>query len=144
MLHTVHGKFKLTETGKALGEIVIDVPSGASGSGMRDRRMQKEILESAKYPGARFTPERVAGKLGQSELDHELTLHFKVVMEDGGYTASAHFAIPYMQWGMKSPSNFKGGYETGVEMSLDAAGKSACATLGFGGDGPIGGDLAFG
>jgi polyisoprenoid-binding protein YceI len=87
-LHTVHGAFKLTETGKALGESVIDVPSGASGSGMRDRRMQKEILESAKYPEARFTPERVGGRLGQSELDHELTLHFKVVMEDGGYTAS--------------------------------------------------------
>jgi polyisoprenoid-binding protein YceI len=124
-LHTVRGTFKLKrgsirfdpETGEASGEIVIDVPSGASGSGMRDRRMQKEILESAKYPEARFTPDRVDGKLEQAELDvhgtinihgadHELTLHFKVTAEDGQYTASTHFTIPYVQWGMKNPSNF--------------------------------------
>jgi polyisoprenoid-binding protein YceI len=121
-LHTVHGTFKLKrgsirfdpETGKASGEIVIDVPSGASGSGMRDRRMHKDILESQKYPEAVFTPDRVNGRLGQPEVDvhgkinihgadHEMALHFKV-SADG--TASTHFTIPYVQWGMKNPSNF--------------------------------------
>src|ERR1700683_3195973 len=66
-LHTVHGTFKLKrgsirfdpETGKASGEIVIDVPSGASGSGMRDKRMHKDILESQKYPEAVFVPDKV-------------------------------------------------------------------------------------
>jgi polyisoprenoid-binding protein YceI len=121
-LHTVHGTFKLKrgnirfdpESGKASGEIVIDVPSGASGSGMRDRRMHKDILESQKYPEAVFSPDRVDGRLGQPEVDvhgtlrihgadHEMMLHFKVGA-DG--TASTHFTIPYVQWGMKNPSNF--------------------------------------
>ena len=124
-LHTVRGTFKLKrgnirfdpETGKASGEIVIDVPSGASGSGMRDRRMHKDILESQKYPEAVFTPDHVDGQLGQPEVevhgkmnihgaDHELSLHFKVTAEGGKYMASTHFTIPYVQWGMKNPSNF--------------------------------------
>jgi polyisoprenoid-binding protein YceI len=124
-LHTVHGTFKLKrgnirfdpETGKASGEIVIDVPSGASGSGMRDRRMHKDVLESQKYPEAVFLPDRVDGRLGQPEVnvhgvlrvhgaDHEMMLPFKVMAEGGEYKASTHFTIPYVQWGMKDPSNF--------------------------------------
>ncbi len=46
-LHTVHGTFNLkrgtiafdTETGKASGQVVVDVASGVSGSEARDRRM---------------------------------------------------------------------------------------------------------
>jgi polyisoprenoid-binding protein YceI len=142
-LHTVHGTFKLKrggirldpETGKASGEIVIDVPSGDSGGGMRDKRMQKDVLESAKYPEAVFTPDRVDGHLapqGPSEVDahgrinihgadHELTLHFTVTREGGQYTASTHFSIPYVQWGMKNPGNFvlKVGDKVEVEVKAD-------------------------
>ena len=139
-LHTVRGTFKLKrgsirfdpESGKASGEIVIDVPSGASGSGMRDRRMQKEILESQKYPEAVFSPDHVDGHLGQPEVDvhgklnihgadHELTLHFKVMAEGGQYTASTHFTIPYVQWGMKNPSNFMLKVGDRVEVDVKAA-----------------------
>ncbi len=49
VLHTVHGTFQLrrgemifdNETGKASGEIVVDVTSGESGNGARDGRMHK-------------------------------------------------------------------------------------------------------
>jgi polyisoprenoid-binding protein YceI len=145
-LHTVRGTFKLKrgsirfdqETGKASGEIVIDVPSGASGSGMRDKRMQKEILESQKYPEAVFSPDHVDGPLGQPEVDvhgkinihgadHELTLHFKVTAEDGQYAVSTHFTIPYVQWGMKNPSNFFLKVGDKVEMDVKAS-----ASLGHG------------
>jgi polyisoprenoid-binding protein YceI len=69
VLHTVHGSFKLKQgsihfdpdSGKASGEIIVDVTSGASGSGARDRRMHKEILESQRYPDATFTPDHVDG-----------------------------------------------------------------------------------
>jgi len=124
-LHTVHGTFKLKrgnirfdpETGKAAGEIVIDVASGESGSGSRDRRMQKEILESPKYPEAVFLPDRVEGKLASGEIDvhgifrihggeHELTMHFQVKPDGGQFAATTRFTIPYIQWGMKNPSNF--------------------------------------
>ena len=108
---------------------------------MRDKRMQMEILESQKYPEAVFTPNHVDGRpaaQGASEVDahgtirihgadHELTLHFKVVAEGGQYTASTHFTIPYVQWGMKSPSNFLLKVEDKVEMDVKAS-----ASLGHG------------
>jgi polyisoprenoid-binding protein YceI len=80
VLHTVHGSFKLkhgsfkfdSSTGNASGEIVVDVASGDSGNGGRDKRMHKEILESARYPEAVFTADRVSGELalrGEPQLD---------------------------------------------------------------------------
>ncbi len=141
-LHTVHGTFKLKrgnirfdpETGKAVGEIVIDVTSGASGGGSRDKRMQKEILESQKYPDAVFTPNHVEGHLapqGSSEVDvhglfkihgadHEMTLHFKIQADGNQYSASTTFTIPYVQWGMKNPSNFLLKVNDKVEMEVKA------------------------
>ena len=70
VLHTVHGTFKLkrgsitfdSSTGKASGEILVDVASGNSGSGTRDKRMHREILESARYPEAVFTVNHVSGE----------------------------------------------------------------------------------
>jgi polyisoprenoid-binding protein YceI len=76
--------------------------------------MHKEILESQRYPEAVFTPDHVDGHiapLGDSQIDlhgtfrihgadHELTLHFQVQASEGQYTASTHFVIPYVQWGM--------------------------------------------
>jgi len=74
VLHTVHGTFQLkrgslrfdSDSGKAGGEVVVDVVSGASGSGARDKRMHKNILESGLFPEAVFVPDRVEGKLAQS------------------------------------------------------------------------------
>jgi len=127
-LHTVQGSFNLKrgslqldpQTGKATGEMVIDVPSGISGNGSRDKRMHKEILESQKYPEAVFTPDRVRGTIapeGTSEIDvhgsfrihgadHEITIHFQVQANGSRYIAVGQFLIPYVKWGMKNPSNF--------------------------------------
>jgi polyisoprenoid-binding protein YceI len=144
VLHTVHGTFKLKRatmhfdpvSGKAGGEIVIDVASGESGSGSRDKRMHKEILESQRYPEAVFVPDHVQGRLeseGQSQLDihgvfklhgsdHELTLHFVVDARGGGeYIASTHFVIPYVSWGLKNPSNFLLHVDDKVEMEVKAS-----------------------
>ena len=145
VLHTVHGTFKLkrgavkfdSSTGAASGEIVVDVASGNSGGGARDRRMHREILESARYPDAVFTPDHVSGELaphGESQLDlhgnfqihgasHELTLHFRAEVKNGEVAASTGFVIPYVQWGMKNPSNFLLKVSDKVEMSIQAAGR---------------------
>jgi len=37
---------------------------------------------------------------------HEFSMHFEVKPDGNNYTASTRFTIPYVQWGMKSPSNF--------------------------------------
>jgi polyisoprenoid-binding protein YceI len=126
VLHTVHGTFALKrgnlhfdpETGKASGEIVVDATSGESGSAARDRRMHKNILESERFPEIVFHPDRVDGKVtaeGVSDAvlhgmftihggSHELSAPVHVEAAGGRYTATAHFTIPYVKWGMKNPS----------------------------------------
>jgi len=128
VLHTVHGTFRLkhgelhfdTATGEASGQFVVDVTSGDSGSGARDHRMHKEILESQKYPEATFTADHMQGSLaaaGPSHLEfhgvfrmhgaeHEMTLPAVVERNGEDLSASIDFTIPYVKWGMKNPSNF--------------------------------------
>ena len=140
VLHSVHGTFQLKrgsihfdpDSGKASGEIVVDVASGASGNNTRDRRMHREILESQRFPEATFTPDHVAGRLapqGQSQIDahgvfkihgadHELTLHFQVERAGDQSTASTHFTIPYVEWGMKNPSTFLLKVDKNVDMDI--------------------------
>lgn len=125
-LHTVRGSFKLksgelafdTGTGKAGGEIVVDMDSGESGNTSRDRRMREEILETRRYPTAVFRPDRFEGRLsaegdsegnlhGRLELhgaQHELALPVRVHAGAGQAEATARFEVPYVQWGLKNPS----------------------------------------
>jgi len=111
-LHTVHGTFRLTRgaitwdtgTGKASGEVVVDVKSGESGNGDRDAKMHKVVLESAKYPEAIFIPDRfdgasLHGTLKLHGADHEIVAD---VQPDG----AVRFEIPFVKWGMKDPGNF--------------------------------------
>jgi polyisoprenoid-binding protein YceI len=145
VLHTVHGTFKLkrgslkfdSATGQASGEIVVDLASGESGSGARDKRMHHEILESARYPDAVFTPDHITGALapsGESQLDihgafqihgasHDMTLHFAAEVAGGEVSASTAFVIPYVQWGMKNPSNFLLKVSDKVEVKVQTAGR---------------------
>ncbi len=132
VLHTVHGTFQLKkgwirwdpDSGKASGEIIVDVTGGASGSDARDSRMHTEILESQRYPEATFIPDRVDGKFDVHGVfkihgaDHELTLHFGAERTGDRYTATTHFTIPYVQWGMKNPSNFLLKVDKTVEVDI--------------------------
>src|SRR6476659_6007802 len=128
VLHTVHGTFKLKSglihfdpgTGKASGSVVVDATSGDSGSGARDRKMNKNILESDRYSEIVFTPDGVKGQLsteGTAQVqvhgmfrihgaDHEMTLPFQVQTEAGQVTAATQFSVPYVKWGMRNPSTF--------------------------------------
>ena len=71
VLHTVHGLFSLKSgqihfdpvSNAISGRIVVDAASGDSGSVARDRKMNKEILESASYSEVSFQPDRVEGKV---------------------------------------------------------------------------------
>jgi polyisoprenoid-binding protein YceI len=145
VLHTVHGSFKLKSgsihfdpaTGQASGAMVIYAASGASGSGARDRRMQKNILESETFPEITFTPDRFDGHLspdGESEIDlhgmfaihgsaHEMILKTKVLLRGDQLSASTHFAIPYVQWGMKNPSTLFLRVNDKVMIDLQAVGR---------------------
>ena len=126
-VHTVHGTFQLKggmvsfdpATGVAEGEVLVDLATGESGSHGRDSRMQSEVLESAKYPQAIFHPQKVVGSVtaGQTQnvtvdgtftihgTDHPLRLEMRITVSGQEMVATTQFVVPYVEWGMKNPSN---------------------------------------
>jgi polyisoprenoid-binding protein YceI len=145
-LHTVHGTFKLKNgtvkldptTGKASGAIVVDATSGESGNDGRDEKMHKEIIESGKYPEVVFTPKEIQGSVnlktpsrvtvaGTMRLhgqDHDMTLTIIVAQGSGGqFLADTHFSVPYVKWGLKSPSTFLLRASDTVDLEIHTAGQ---------------------
>jgi polyisoprenoid-binding protein YceI len=147
VLHTVHGKFLLkqgsltldTSSGKLTGAIAVDARSGDSGSGMRDRKMHKEVLESERFPEIVFRPDHVDGSVllqGKSSVqvhgrfsihgsEHELTVPADVDVSSDHWTATLHFVVPYAKWGMKNPSTLFLRVGESVDIDLTAAGSVA-------------------
>jgi polyisoprenoid-binding protein YceI len=144
VLHTVHGVFQLKrgsvtfdpESGKASGELVVDAASGDSGSGARDSRMKKNILEVQKYPDIVFAPDRVDGKVspeGESDVkvhgqftihgaSHELSIPAKVKAAGSTLDVIMNFTVPYVKWGMKNPSTLFLRVNDSVDIAIQAAG----------------------
>ena len=137
VLHTVSGTFKPRSgtmifdlsSGAAEGLIVVDAASGDSGNGTRDRKMHKEILESARFPEISFSPTRIAGTLQSGSTvqlegvfrihggEHPVTLPVPIEISGDLVTAKLHFQIPYVAWGMKNPSTFL--LRVGKEVDID-------------------------
>lgn len=142
--HTVHGTFALKRgsvhfnpaTGAVSGELVIDAASGSSGNDGRDRKMHREVLESAQFPEITFRPDRVDGKMaanGPSTLQvhgsftihgaaHDMTLPVQVELHQDHWTASTQFKVPFIDWGMKNPSTFILRVNHEVEIKVEASG----------------------
>jgi polyisoprenoid-binding protein YceI len=128
LLHTVHGTFRVksgavrfdVNSGKASGQIAVDVRSGNTGEATRDRQMHTNVLESERFPDAVFSPDRINGRLaasGASDLevhgmlrihgrDHEMTIPVRAQMQPDSVSARAKFTVPYVSWGMRDPSTF--------------------------------------
>lgn len=141
-LHTVHGTFALKSgtvrvdlaSGKASGEIVADAASGNSGNDGRDKKMHKEVLESGKYAEVVFRPDRVEGKITPQGTcavqihgtfllhgsEHELTVPVQAELGTDHWSGSAKFDIPYVDWGLRNPSNFllKANHAVNIELNL--------------------------
>jgi len=143
-LHTVHGTFALKsgtlhfdpETGKAGGDIIVIATSGESGNGSRDKRMHKEILETEKYPEVVFHAAHIEGKVspnGSSDVklagtmsihgaDHALTATVHADLKGDHWTGTSTFDVPYIQWGIKDPSNFLLKVQPVVSVTLEMSG----------------------
>jgi polyisoprenoid-binding protein YceI len=144
-LHAVHGTFALKkgsvvhfdpESGKASGEITVYASSGDSENSSRDERMHKEILETAKYPDAIFRPRQIEGKVsrgGASDVklrgvlllhggEHEIVAQVHAEMAGGHWKGTAQFDVPYVQWGIKDPSNWVLKVKPVVNVQLEMAG----------------------
>jgi hypothetical protein len=143
-LHTVHGTFAVKRgtlrldpaTGKAAGEIVVDAASGESGSTSRDKKMHKEVLESARFTDIIFRPDRVEGAVppqGTSSAqlhgvcvlhgsEHELSVPVHAELSVEKWKGTATFSVPYNDWGLKNPGNFLLKVDQTVEIEVDMAG----------------------
>ncbi len=145
-LHTVHGTFalkrgtiRIAPDGKATGEIVADATSGQSGDSGRDKKMHKDVLESAKYTEVVFRPDRVDGKFppngavsvqmhgkfGLHGSEHEMTVPVKGEITGDRWHGTATLKIPYVDWGLKSPNSFILKADPVVEVELELAGTVA-------------------
>jgi polyisoprenoid-binding protein YceI len=144
VLHTVHGTFRVKSgnvrfdpaSGQASGQIAVDVKSAKTGDNARDRQMHESVLESERFPEAIFSPDHVTGRLassGESALEvhgslslhgseHSMTIPVRVKIENGLVTATAKFAVPYVAWGMKDPSNLVLRVDKTVEVEVTLAG----------------------
>jgi polyisoprenoid-binding protein YceI len=149
--HTVHGSFAFkrgdlhldTSTGNARGEIIVDAASGSSGNDGRDKKMHKDVLESSRYTEVIFRPDRVEGQItpqgtsrvkvhGQFVLhgsEHELTVPVHAELSGDHWTAEARFSVPFIDWGLKNPSNFflKVNHAAEIELELKGSLQNAAA-----------------
>ena len=153
ILHTIHGSFDLKRgnveydfaDGGVRGILLVDATSGQSGNRSRDRRMHKDILETAKFPEFVFRPDHVEGKVltgGLSTIqvhgilsihgaDHELTMPIRVQVFPDHWVADTHFTIPYVKWGIKNPSTFFLRVSESVEIDVHATGAQPFQTNGM-------------
>jgi polyisoprenoid-binding protein YceI len=144
VLHTVQGTFQLKSgtisfdprTGVAGGEIVVDATSGTSGNGMRDSKMKRDVLESARYPEIIFSPKHVSGYVAGQESytvqvagsftihggTHDLTLTLPIAIKSTGVEAHTRFVVPYEEWGMKNPSTLFLKVDKAVQISISTVG----------------------
>lgn len=143
-LHTVHGTFAVSRgkiqvepaTGEASGEMVVDATSGESGNATRDKKMHREVLESDRFAQIVFRPERIDGKLLKSTSstvrlhgifllhgqEHGMDVPVVATIDGERWTGTTHFSVPYIQWGLKNPSNLILKVKPEVEVELKLAG----------------------
>jgi polyisoprenoid-binding protein YceI len=119
---------------KMAGSVVVLSGSGKTGSDLRDKRMNKEILKVEQYTTVSFEPKTYAGTIaatGDSTIQvsgvftllgtpHEITIPMLVHVDGANATVKAQFVVPYVQWGLKNPSLFiwKAENDVAVELSL--------------------------
>jgi polyisoprenoid-binding protein YceI len=145
VLHTVHGTFPLKSgiirfdpaTGAASGALVVDATNGDSGNKSRDRKMERDILESERYPEIVFVPKKVSGSIatqGRSQvevqgvfrmhgLEHPLILTVPISIDGDHFTANTQFIVPYQSWGLRNPSTFILRVSDKVQINIDANGR---------------------
>jgi len=143
-LHTVHGTFQARQSalqfdpasGQVSGQILVDAKSGETGNGMRDRKMNNDVLESDRYPEINFRPTKIDGPVAQRGkstvtihgminihgADREITFPAQVEMDADRWTATVHFTVPYAKWGMKNPSTFFLRVSDSVDIDLVTSG----------------------
>jgi polyisoprenoid-binding protein YceI len=118
------------------GVVVVLAGSGQTGNDSRDRKMKKDVLKVDQYAAVTFAPKSYVGSIapvGDSTIrasgvftllgsPHDLTIPIQIHREGSSASATAHFVIPYVQWGLRNPSFLFWKAENDVAIDLDLVG----------------------
>jgi len=119
------------------GSVVVAAGSGNSGDEGRDKKMNADVLEAAKFAEVSFAPKSYQGAIaatGDSTIQvtgvftlhgapHDLTVPMQIHIDGSSVTAKTHFSVPYVKWGLKDPSIFILKVAKDVDIDLTLAGK---------------------
>ena len=119
------------------GLVVVAADSGNSGDKGRDKKMNSDVLESARFAEITFAPKSYQGAIadsGDSTLQvsgtftlhgspHDITVPMQIHIDGTSLTAKGQFAVPYVKWGLKDPSVFILKVAKEVEIDLTLAGQ---------------------
>jgi polyisoprenoid-binding protein YceI len=120
-----------------LGSVVVLAGSGKTGNASRDKKMNKDILKVEQYAVVSFEPKTYTGSLalsGDSTIQvagiftllgapHDISIPILVHLDGTTATAKAHFAVPYVKWGLKNPSFMIWKADDDVAIDLVLAGR---------------------
>lgn len=127
-MHTVKGdatvesgNFSIdTATQKLEGALVVPAAGLKTHNKDRDHNMYVDVLETEKFPNIVLKLERYEGTLAREGVS-QVTLHAtmqihgvekplqfptEVKIDGKTFTAKGDFDVPYVEWGMRDPSNF--------------------------------------
>lgn len=121
------------------GSVVVLAASGNTGNDSRDKKMKRDILDVEQYATVSFEPKSYAGSIassGDSTIQvtgvftllgspHEITIPMQVHLDGTSAVAKAHFAVPYVQWGLKNPSFLVWKADNDVAIDLSLAGTTS-------------------
>ena len=143
-LHSVHGTATLLpgeltvvpDRGEIHGDLVVDARSAETSNVRRDRVMHRKVLESERYPRIVLAVTSFEGDLsmegasrvrvlGDIEIHgsrHPVELDVDVSMLGNEVRLTTGFRVPYVEWGMKDPSNLVLRVAKDVSVEVEAVG----------------------
>jgi polyisoprenoid-binding protein YceI len=133
--HVQSGSVEFDRTAQTIsGSVVVAAGSGNSGEPSRDKKMNTDVLDVPHFAEVFFAPKSYQGTIaatGDSTIQvngvftlhgtpHDLTVPMQLHIDGKNLTAKTHFAVPYVQWGLKDPSIFilKVAKEVGIDLTL--------------------------
>jgi len=135
--HMTSGDFTVDPSSGAMtGTISVDAASGDSGNKKRDKKMTNDQMKAQTYAAVTFAPSKFSGKVNDTgdstgQVDgaftligqpHPLSVPMNVHMENGHFTATGEFTVPFVNWGMKDPSFMMFKVEKQVKVQLKLTG----------------------
>lgn len=119
---------------KISGMVIVAAGSGNSGEPNRDKKMNTEVLDTARFAEVTFAPSSYTGTIalsGNSTIQvsgtftlhgtpHDITVPMQVHIDGANLTAKGRFPVPYVKWGLKDPSIFilKVAKEVDIDLTL--------------------------